>query len=316
MRTAAVILSISSLTGFAQVPQASLDTSVIRIGEQATILLSVEYHAEERPVSVQWPVVGDTLTSLVEVVSKGPVDTVAQASEFDPLVARLEHRLTITSFDTGFHAVPPFRFLINGRPSETRAMLIEVRGMALDSTHALRDIQDIIEPPFSVLFWLREHVLWLGGSVVMAVLATLLWWHFRNRLDQSEVFQEEPPLPLHERVIAELRVLEAERLWQQGLHKVHHSRTTDLLRGYIEGRYGIPALERTTDELLQELSVSPLSPDQRTSLANMLRMADMVKFAKAVPTPTENERMVPSAILWVQGTAPTSNGPATQTHAH
>jgi hypothetical protein len=70
---------------------------------------------------------------------------------------------------------------------------------------------------------------------------------------------------------------------------------TDTLRGYIEERYSIPALERTTDELLHALRVSPLSPEQYQMLANMLRTADLVKFAKAVPTPSENEQLLQAA---------------------
>jgi hypothetical protein len=111
---------------------------------------------------------------------------------------------------------------------------------------------------------------------------------------------------LYQRVLAALETLEKERLWQQGDHKGYHSRITDLLRGYIEERYHVPALESTTDELIRELRVSPLSTDQRGQLENMLRLADMVKFAKTTPSSEENERMMTSTVRFVSETRSTS----------
>jgi len=128
----------------------------------------------------------------------------------------------------------------------------------------------------------------------------------RPRRGQPPAVQEER-LPLHERVLRELEALERERLWQQGTHKEYHSRLTGLLRGYIEERYRVPALESTTDELLAELRVSPLTTDQRNRLANMLRLADLVKFAKALPSPQENEGMMAAANAFVRETAGTAS---------
>ncbi|MBK9196654.1 MAG: hypothetical protein IPO17_17060 [Flavobacteriales bacterium] len=122
-----------------------------------------------------------------------------------------------------------------------------------------------------------------------------------------------PGFPLHERVLLQLEALDRERVWQQGDHKSYQSRLTDLLRGYIEERYRVPALERTTDELLHELRVSPLSMEQQSLLANLLRLADMVKFAKALPSPQENEQMMVSAVRFIRETVPTNRADAPRT---
>jgi hypothetical protein len=310
MRKAAIIALLLPLLSVGQAPQAGLDTAIMRIGEQVTLTLVVDYRPDERPVTVQWPVVGDTLTRLVEVVRRSTVDTIQPDAEIAPLAFQIVQRLILTSFDSGYHAIPPFKFLINGRPTETQALLLEVRTVELDSANALRDIRDIIEPPFSLLFWVQENAMWIGGILALAMLAGILWWHLRKRPRTSPVLPVPvQQVPLHERILAELRTVEAERLWQQGMHKAYHSRVTDLLRSYIEERYGVPALERTTDELLQELRVSPLTRDQQTRLANMLRSADMVKFAKALPAPAENEQMMIGAIRLVEETADRS-GPS------
>jgi len=298
----------------AQVPQAVLDTTVLRIGEQATLTLRLD--RSTGAAAVQWPVVGDTLMRHVEVVRRSAVDTIRVEEPQEAQAYQLVQQLIITSFDSGFWAIPPFLFTIDGRALGTEAMLLEVRSMELDSAGAVRDIRDIIEPPFNIVYWMQDHGWWVGGSLALAVLASLLWLYSRTRAkDPAEAVDPINIIPLHERVLSDLRALEAERVWQQGLHKAYHSRLTDLLRGYIEERYQVPALERTTDELLHELRVSPLTGDQQTQLANMLRLADMVKFAKANPTPAENEQMMAAAIRFVQHTA-TTNPTGTKPSAH
>lgn len=309
MKPLLAIASCLPLLLAAQPPEARLDTAVLRIGEHAVLTLSLEMATGERPPAVQWPVVGDTLARAVEVVRRSKLDTLREPSEEGASTLRCVQHIVLTSFDTGYHAIPPFRFLLDGRTVETDPLLLEVRGVELDSASAVRDIHPLIEPPFDLLFWLEQH--WYVPLAFAAVLAALwLLWRRRRTPAEPSTAPAPPAVPIHERILAELRALEAERLWQQGLHKAYHSRITDLLRAYIEERYGIPALERTTDELVQELRVSPLNSDQQTRLANMLHLADLVKFAKAVPPPAENEQMLAGAIRLVEETAATSKAPS------
>jgi hypothetical protein len=285
-------------------PVAKLDTGVIRIGEQARITLGVEFPPDAIGRDVGWPEVGARLVPNVEVVHASDVDTVLMEHGQELHTVQLLRVLTVTSFDTGYWAIPPFAFVLNGRPAETAPMLLEVRGVELDTALAVHDLKPFHELPFSLGYWLRQNWYWPAGGALLALLAWVLVRQLRDReRPATGVAITEEVLPLHERVRNELLALEQERLWQQGLHKQYHSRITDLLRGYIEERYQVSALERTTDELLHALKVSPLAPDQHTRLANMLRLADMVKFAKAVPTPPENEGMMAAALRFVHETA-------------
>lgn len=156
------------------------------------------------------------------------------------------------------------------------------------------------------LLWALDHWIWITGVALTALVAvaSVLFMRRRKRAPAEPVV-EVPPVPLHERVLAAMDALERERLWQLGEHKAYQSRLTDLVRGYIEERFQVPALERTTDELMKELRVSPLTMEQQALLGNMLRLADMVKFAKALPAPQENEQMLISARRFVLDTANT-----------
>lgn len=289
----------------AQVPTAVLDTSTMRIGEQVAITLAIDLPGEAPSNSLIWPTIGDTLTRTVEVVGTHRVDTVREGSG-----VRLSQRIILTSFDTGHWAIPPFAFAVDGRVVETRPLLLEVRTATLDAPPVPRPLRGIHEVPFSVWHWMRVHWFWIAIGIG-AVLVILLVLFYLTRLRKAPVVEAVlPPLePAHVRTLRALRDLDGSRLWQQGEHKAYHSRITDLLRGYIEERYAVPAMESSTDELLQELRVSPLNSEQRTHLENMLRLADLVKFAKALPTPAENEQMMAGAIRFVEATAfiPTAN---------
>ncbi len=283
---------------------ASLDSAIIRIGEQVQLTLQVEYPQGEAGGEIGWPIFETELAPHVEVVHASQRDTLIVDDGGGASFVRIVQRLSITSFDTGYWAIPPFRFMVGGQAVETAALLVEVRGVQLDPAIAMHGIKPIHELPFSLLFWMRNNALILAGGALLALLIAGLVHRLRKRPTHTVIASAvKEVLPLHERVRRDLLALEGERLWQQGQHKGYQSRLTDLLRGYIEERYQVPAMERTTDELLHELRVSPLSNDQRQQLANMLHLADMVKFAKAVPTPHENEHMMAAALRFVHDTA-------------
>lgn len=296
-------------------PAAELNTSTILIGGQARIDLSVNYRVDEgQGVNIVWPSITDTLTGKVEVAADSGVDTVLLQPQTDPYLFSQRRTITITSFDSGYWAIPPFKFIINGDTAETAPLLLTVNTVEVDTTAAIRDIKDIYELPFSWRYWLKHNWPYIAGGVaVLAAILLVVREVRRRRKRPAAVAAHEPPKSLHIRTLEALEEVGRKKLWQQGLVKQHHSEVTDILRGYIEERYRVPALERTTDELIKELSLSAMGPGLREQLRNLLMLADMVKFAKWNPSPTENEQLLAGAIRVVQET--TNNGPTTTTHA-
>lgn len=303
----ASILALAPVFAHAQEvkPEATLDKDRILIGQQAHLSLTVSYRTDQNLRSVGWPNVGDTLTGKIDVVKDSGVDTLQPDKQNDPLLRKLTRTLTITSWDSGYWAVPPFVFTINGDTLETLPMLLTVITVAVDTSAAIKDIKDIYEVPYGWKDWLREHWPWVAGGVAaVAVLAmAIVWFVHRSRRPKPVAAPVEPEKPLHVRTLLALEEVEKKKLWQQGLVKEYHSAITDILRGYIEERFQVPALESTTDDLLGILRMSSMGAGQREQLANLLRMADMVKFAKWTPLPTENEQLLAGAVKLVQQTS-------------
>jgi hypothetical protein len=70
-------------------------------------------------------------------------------------------------------------------------------------------------------------------------------------------------------------------------------RLSNVLRHYIEDRFGLRAPEQTTEEFLAELGRGqPFAPAHKELLQSFLEHCDLVKFAELEPTRGEAETAV------------------------
>lgn len=302
------VLSLFTSTVMAQdlKPVAQLDTATILIGQQVRLELSVTYNVEKGAVNIVWPTITDTITSKLPILHDSHVDTILPDKQNDPYLFKQTRTLTITSWDSGFWAIPPFEFVINGDTVDTPPLLLTVNTVHADTSKAFRDIKEIYTVPFSLLDWVRDHWQWIaGGIAAVAILTALIIFLYRRSRRPKPPVPEAPKAPLHLRAMLALEALQQKKLWEQDRTKDYYIELTDILRGYIEERYGIPAMEQTTDELLAGLRLSSMPTAPREQLAHLLRLADMVKFAKWKALPIENEQVMASAIQLVQVTADT-----------
>ena len=80
----------------------------------------------------------------------------------------------------------------------------------------------------------------------------------------------------------------SEKLWQNGHLKAYYTKITDVTRKYIELRFGIDAMEMTSDEVLAIVK-DRIHADGYSKLNEAMFLADMVKFAKAQPKALEHD---------------------------
>jgi hypothetical protein len=279
------------------------DTQLILIGEQIQLSLHLESQTGD---TVQWPLFADTLLRNIEIVDKGPLDT---AYTGDNMLRRsLHQQLTLTSFDSGYYAVPPLRAIVNGDTLYSRPFLISVLTIPIDSTNAIADIKEIAEDPLTFVDYLKAYWPWLAGGIFVLGLLLLLFF-FREKLWPKKI-ETEAVIPTelpHDRALRRLGEIENMQLWQQGKLKVYHAAISEIIREYIEGRYYFDALEKTTDEIMSEIRLTDLHEKHRMLLLRLLRLTDLVKFAKEHPLPNENKEMMEIAIDLVKQTTPTPN---------
>lgn len=278
----------------------SIDTNAILIGKPVTVLVQL---SQPKSMSINWPLFTDSMGQL-EILQVMPVDTVK--IEDENIVLRSQ-TITITSFDSGTFVIPEIVFQYKLPSSEkllsaaTDPLSIQVFTVPVDTTAEIMDIRPVEDAPFDpmILVWI---VLIYHAVLVLIGLAV---WYIRRKNKSTEVTDQQPAffLPAHIIALDALADLEGEKLWQKGLQKVYFTRLTDILRLYIQHRWMIGAPELTTDEILSNSFVMTLDKASLEELERVLRLADLVKFAKMQPTSVENEDMMRLSMKFVSDTA-------------
>lgn len=140
----------------------------------------------------------------------------------------------------------------------------------------MTDIHDI-KPLLSMgpdLQWLY----WILGVMAFAGLALLAWHLWHRRKKPGSLIPASPPIPPHIEAYQALDALSA----QTGISgKQYYYRLSAILRRYLERRYGFPAAEMTTEELLPRIDGLPLDADLSPALKDFCLSADPIKFAGA-----------------------------------
>jgi len=251
----------------------SVDRTTIQIGDQvkATIELYSSMGGDWINKKKIWP---DSIKG-IEVVS-GP-DTTAKNT--GGLVASWN----LSFFDTGYVRIPKLPVLLrhDGRIDTFYTEEIPILVLAVEpDSSGLLAIKDIYVHPFSILYYKRyiPHAL-----VLLLLIAGLVyWWKKRKAKAALPVYVPPPPAP-HEWAYTALDELAAKRLWQSGEVKEHYSLLTEILRGYLERRFNIHAMEQTSDEIIAQLQSLNLSTRTLQDTASLLSISDLIKFAKADP---------------------------------
>ncbi len=289
---------LTSLPSYSQSTSATatIDTNAITIGEQFKLQLNFSHPGKANAV---WPIVPDTF-SLMEVVQRMPIDTLKESSGSE---LKRSQSIILTSFDSGFHVIPPFVFTYrlegdtNLYSASTEPLLITVNTIPIDTTRAIKDIKGQVSIPFS---W-QDALPYIFGLAIAVLLAFLIYRFIKMR--KAKVVTPEikiPKRPAHEIAIEALKALDLAKLWQNGNFKAYYTGLSDITRTFIEHRWSVAAMEMTTDEIMRLKIISDQNSEILAKLKFMLELSDLVKFAKTIPIAYENEQCLSNAFAFVE----------------
>lgn len=277
---------------------ARIDAAQIMVGDQARVFIQVQHNPSLS--KLQWAMIPDTFNTL-EIVERGKIDTVKQGAE-----VIYKQRLLITGFDSGMFKIPPFAFAVvplnNDTPYvvQTDSFNLLVQTVAVDTTKGFKGIKGIV---YVQSTW-RDYIAYIAGGAVLLLLGIGLAIYFMKRKKQPKPEPAAPVETLQEQGLRLLAALEAKQLWQKNQVKEYYVELTDIIREYIEKRFNTPALELTTDELLDKAMLLKEMIPYHSLLSRILHTADLAKFAKAQPLPAEHVDAMEKAIQFITTSKP------------
>ena len=271
-----------------RVVSAAFEPSAVLIGDH--FQLNMEVEAEEG-CEVAFPTITEQFAEgRIELLEELPTDTVSHKEG----VWALRKSYRLTSFEPAEYHLDSLGVLYsNGVKIDTafvgNALTLKVDIMPVDT--AQKTIYDIKQPMQAPLV-VEEFAGYLGLTVLaLAALASAIYLIVtRTRKAKQAASEDEAPKEApHIVAIRNLEMLSHQKLWQNGKHKAYWSQLTDILREYLDGRYGVGAMEMTSDEIVASLKELELSPKQVGELRELLAEGDLVKFAKHTPDAEINE---------------------------
>ncbi|MEY4904211.1 MAG: hypothetical protein RLZZ292_2026 [Bacteroidota bacterium] len=271
-------------------PSIRLDSAKMYIGDQQTLHLSIQFDESVEIDKIDWSVLDSTK---IEVINKGNVD--------NHRVGVYNQDMLFTVWDTGQYKLPfiPIHYTRNGEQfiAATTYTYLTVTNPP-ESAVGLNPIKTIIDEPRN---W--EDFIWLFLLLALAIVAGIAYFLYqKQKKTPSAPILAIAQLTPHERALRNLEQLRQAELWQKGNPKQYYIELSHILREYVAQRYQMPALELTTDELQARLQQNNQTDNQVQTLIQVLRNADLVKFAKADLDATTHEYSFENALVFVQKT--------------
>lgn len=268
------------------------------IGDQTTLSFKTTVPKGTKFV---FPTPSNPVTEGVEVVGTPTIDTISNVGG----QLNLETKIVLTSFDSGSYVLPKLPYYLEKADGTVDTLWFEggklnVTTIQIDTTtYKPFDVKGQLTYPYTV----KEFVPWFGLLALLILLGYLLVRFFKNRKKRGSLFSKPVvPDPPHIVALRELEKIRSEKLWMNNQEKLYYTSITDILRVYIEQRFNIQTMEKTSGEILDSLSKEKLEPAAFADLKDLLKLSDLVKFAKYKATSMDNENAVPYAVKFVNAT--------------
>ncbi len=292
-----LIVMVTMASG--QKAEAVIGSDSVLIGDHVPLTLSFKSSEAGR---VQWPYQQDTITGKIEIISQSSVDSVRLSNDS----VALRQDLVVTSFDTGFIVIPPFEFSYSENNQQqlvkTDPLLLYVQPMEVDTTQPIKTIKG----PMSAPLTFHDILPWLLIALAVILIGTLVWYIIWRKRQQKPILpvREKPREPAHIEALKALETLQEQKLWQNGKVKEYFTEISHIIRVYLERRFAIPAVESTSGEIIEALRKQDFDKQAFKQLNELMEIADLAKFAKYEPLPSENDKALKDAFEVVNLTKP------------
>lgn len=296
------LTALSGVSAFAQNPSVklSLDSAFLLMGR--TTPLHLELVAPENPEG-HLLIPKDSMCDKVEILKLLKADTTQLGN------GRIEVKqdIILQSFDSGVYRMSPIMYVVGNDTFRSNRLVLKVYPVDIDSLETIHDYADVADIDRSFIDYLPDFVvdygLWILALIIVLGGGAYAYYLLRNRKNPFAA-PAPKPVPPYEKAIDELNRLRSEKLCESGREKEFYTRLTDILRIYLQGRFGINAMEMTSTQIRQTVNSNEETRLSKENMDRVLEIADFVKFAKVRPLPDDNVRAFSSAMQFVEDTKP------------
>ncbi|MBQ4006242.1 MAG: cell wall anchor protein [Muribaculaceae bacterium] len=297
---AAAIVGMGVAAGNVTV-KAKLDSTQLLMGRVTALHLEIVQDQGTRGVLLQEK--SDTLTSMVEIADKPKADTVSLGNNRE----QINRDLILQAFDSGLYVLPPVAYVVGRDTFESNPLSLKVLPVPVDTTQDIIGIKPVEGVPFKLFDWVPDFIsdywwAWLAGLALIAFGIFAYYHWYKKGINPLKPVKKR--LPPYEEAMLALTTLKSRNLWQNGQEKEYFTGLTDILRVYIDRRFGINAVEMTSSQIMDKIKQNKEAHIANDQLKEVLEIADFVKFAKMHTLADDNEIAYQRAVNFVEATKP------------
>ncbi|MDE6247309.1 MAG: cell wall anchor protein [Muribaculaceae bacterium] len=304
------ILSVAGILNISAAPtmvNARLDSATMLMGTLNTLHLEV---VQDKSVKGEFALFRNfsergyvtILNDTIELRQDVKIDT----TEVGSGRIQINYAVPVQVFDSGAYKLPPFEFVAGRDTARSNSLILTVTPVKVKADDNISPMTDVAEPENSSIFdkvpdWLYNWW-WVILLILLLIGAGVCGW--RRYKKEGTILKPKPKTPPHILALERLERLKKRNLWQTGQEKEFYTLLTDILRSYLDARFGIKAMEMTSRQIMEKLAEDPAMRENRSRMRQILDMADFVKFAMVRPLPDDNIKAFDNAVAFVESTKP------------
>lgn len=277
-----------------------LDSTFLLMGKQTALHVEILQDKDVSGFFVNEN--SDTLCKYVEVVDRLKADT----TDLGNNRIQIKRDWILQSFDSGLYVLPPLQYVVGDDTFKSSSLSLKVMPVNVDTLTNVHDYKSVESVPFHLIDFLPDFLVdywWLFVLfIVIIAIGAIVYLYMTKKI--NIVVAHKPQIPPYEEAMQKLTELKERKLWQAGQEKEYYTILTDILRNYIDRRFGINAVEMTSSEIISTLRKNKETKAVNEQLEQILEIADFVKFAKVRPLPDDNEASMARAVNFVSETRP------------
>lgn len=268
-----------------------LDSSDFRIGDPIALTVNVDH---PYGMVVDWtqntPFQGN-----FEKLSESRVDSIRQKSFLTE-----KKVIVVTTFDTGRILTPEIE--VRYHDQQGNAGSIITNQILIDVSLVKVDLKNSFHPIAPPLHASASHMLMyflVAGSFLLLVLFFI---YRRRKRRMAQMAEYTASIQPEETILTRLDKLEKDLSGRKVGVEQFYVKLTDLLREHIEKEFAFPAPEHTSAEIIRYMKQQIEDPELLEKIRESFELADLVKFAKVLPSKKENQEVIKSTFDFVTKT--------------